>query len=71
MNRTDAILFNFLEEYLSRLEGPIAVQVWPRCMALAKDVAGNIYGYKLQLFPMLRYVTCSGMKSHLIILLDV
>jgi protein dopey len=51
---TDGVIFSFLEEYLSRLEGPLAVQVWGRCIALAKDVTGNVHGYKLQLYPTLR-----------------
>lgn len=46
----------FLEDYMRRLEGPIVIQVWARCLALAKEVSGNSTLYKQQLFPLLRYV---------------
>ena len=52
--RTDYVLFVFLEDYFGRLEGPIAMQVWGRFVALAKEIAGNVYGFKLQIFPCLR-----------------
>jgi hypothetical protein len=54
--RTDYVLFVFLEDYFGRLEGPIAMQVWGRFVTLAKEIAGNVYGFKLQVFPCLRYV---------------
>lgn len=53
-SRTDYVLFTFLEDYFGRLEGPIAMQVWGRFLALAKEIAGNVYGFKLQIFPCLR-----------------
>ncbi|KAF8510422.1 Dopey, N-terminal-domain-containing protein [Hysterangium stoloniferum] len=56
-NLSDAVIFGFLEEYLSRLEGPLAVQVWGRCMAIAKEITSNTHGYKMQIFPMLRCIT--------------
>ncbi|KAF8588312.1 hypothetical protein K439DRAFT_1629769 [Ramaria rubella] len=56
-NLSDGVIFVFLEEYLARLEGPLAVQVWGRCIALAKDITSNVHGYKLQIFPTLRCIT--------------
>jgi len=52
--RTDYVLFVFLEDYFGRLEGPIGMQVWGRFVTLAKEIAGNVYGFKLQIFPCLR-----------------
>jgi hypothetical protein len=37
--RSEWVLFSFLEHYLGRLEGPVAVQVWPRFMLLAKEIS--------------------------------
>jgi len=53
-SRSDAVLFNFLEEYFKRLEGPIASQVWARYISLVKEVTSNVHAYKLQVFPVLR-----------------
>ncbi|KDQ15544.1 hypothetical protein BOTBODRAFT_65254 [Botryobasidium botryosum FD-172 SS1] len=61
-NLSDAVLFHFLEEYLSQLEGPIAVQVWGRFLAFAKEVIANAHGYKLLIFPMLRCATVLSEK---------
>lgn len=55
----------FLEQYLARLEGPIAIQVWGRFVALAKDIAGNVYVFKLQVFPTLRYISRLCTFKHL------
>lgn len=49
------MLFKFLEQYLSRLEGPLALQVWGRFMQLAKDVASNIREFRAQVYLTLRY----------------
>ncbi|EJU02805.1 hypothetical protein DACRYDRAFT_94483 [Dacryopinax primogenitus] len=54
---SDATLLAFLEEYFSKLEGPIAVQVWARTLSLAKDVTTNMHGYRQQVFPVLRCLT--------------
>ena len=51
------ILYSFLEEYLSKLETPLALQVWPRFLTLAKEVAGNVKELRTQVFPVLRYVS--------------
>ncbi|KAK0199079.1 Dopey, N-terminal-domain-containing protein [Armillaria mellea] len=54
---TDAVLFRFLEQYLQRLEGPLAVQVWSRFLQLTKEVIGGGKDYRLQSFPTLRCLT--------------
>ncbi|KAG8901217.1 hypothetical protein FRB99_005472 [Tulasnella sp. 403] len=56
-NLSDAVIYNFMDEYLGRLEGPIAVQVWNRYLSLAKEVASNVHGYKRQVFPTLKSVS--------------
>ena len=56
LNRTDVILFTFLEEYLAKLENPLALQVWTRYLTLAKDVTANVKEFRSQVFPVLRYV---------------
>ena len=63
---TDFIIFLFLEDYLSRLEGPIATQVWNRFVSLAKDIAANVYTYKMQILPTLRSVSSvvRPLKTH-------
>lgn len=55
-SRSDATVFAFLEEYLEKLEGPLAVQVWPRYLAMAKEVASSPKEFRLQVFPVLRSV---------------
>ncbi|EJC98757.1 uncharacterized protein FOMMEDRAFT_170958 [Fomitiporia mediterranea MF3/22] len=59
---TDALLFTFLEEYLSKLENPLALQVWPRYLSLAKDVAANVKEFRSQVFPVLRCMTVLALK---------
>ncbi|THH09322.1 hypothetical protein EW145_g2101 [Phellinidium pouzarii] len=59
---TDTILFTFLEEYLSKLENPLALQVWTRYLSLAKDVATNVKEYRSQVFPVLRCTTVLALK---------
>lgn len=53
--RSDITLYRFLEQYLSRLEGPLALQVWGRFMQPAKDVASNIREFRAQIYLTLRY----------------
>ncbi|KDQ31322.1 hypothetical protein PLEOSDRAFT_1102291 [Pleurotus ostreatus PC15] len=53
-NLSDTILFQFLEQYMQRLEGPIAVQVWPRFLQLAKEVLGSARDFRAQTYPTLR-----------------
>ena len=50
------VLYSFLEEYLSKLETPLALQVWPRFLTLAKEVASNVKELRTQVFPVLRLV---------------
>lgn len=52
--RSEDVLFVFLEAYLQRLEGPLAIQVWPRFLQLAKEIANSWREYKLQVYPTLR-----------------
>lgn len=51
---TDGALFTFLELYMSRLEGPIALQVWNRFLQLTKDVLGTGRDFKPQSYATLR-----------------
>ncbi|KAF9566957.1 hypothetical protein CPC08DRAFT_758587 [Agrocybe pediades] len=53
-NLTDTILFKFLEQYLSRLEGPIAIQVWSRYIALVKEILNASRDFKPYNFSALR-----------------
>jgi hypothetical protein len=53
------MLFAFLERYLQRLEGPVAVQVWPRYMQLAKEISAVARDARPQAYATLRYV-CSS-----------
>ncbi|KAI5120784.1 hypothetical protein M0805_002411 [Coniferiporia weirii] len=59
---TDIILFTFLEEYLSKLENPLALQVWTRFLSLAKDVVANVKEFRSQVFPILRCTTVLVLK---------
>lgn len=52
-----------MEDYLGRLEGPIATQVWNRFISLAKDVAASVYTFKMQIFPTLRLVELYSYQS--------
>ena len=54
--RSEPILYSFTEIYFTRLEGPIAVQVWTTFITLAKDVVANNTNTisKNQVFPTLR-----------------
>jgi len=48
------MLFNFLEQYLQRLEGPLALQVWGRFMQLTRDLTSS-RDFKFQIFLALKY----------------
>jgi hypothetical protein len=54
--RSDTTLFEFLEQYLQRLEGPVATQVWGRFLQLAKEVMSSTRDFKQQNFPLFRLV---------------
>ncbi|KAG2350958.1 hypothetical protein BDR05DRAFT_955104 [Suillus weaverae] len=60
-NLSDVVLFNFLEQYLQRLEGPLALQVWGRFMQLAKDLASS-RDFKIQVFLALKCLCVLGDK---------
>ena len=53
----DLTVFDFLEQYLLRLEGPLAAQVWVRFIQLAKDLSSAFRDYKPQVFSTLRCFT--------------
>ncbi|KAF8313993.1 hypothetical protein DL93DRAFT_1101270 [Clavulina sp. PMI_390] len=57
-NLSDLEIFTFLEFYFQRLEGPIAVQVWPTFANLSKELLSS-QEYKLQMFPLLRCTTAA------------
>ncbi len=50
----DMTLFDFLEQYLKRLEGPLALQVWNRFLQLAKDLLVSLRDFKPQAFAALK-----------------
>ncbi|KAH8099733.1 Dopey, N-terminal-domain-containing protein [Cristinia sonorae] len=56
-NLTDLTLFDFLEQYARRLEGPVAVQVWGRFSQLAKDIGSGLREFKTIAFSTLRCFT--------------
>ncbi|KAI0783393.1 Dopey, N-terminal-domain-containing protein [Abortiporus biennis] len=56
-NLTDTTLFDFLEQYSRRLEGPVAVQVWARYMQLVKDLVLYFKEFKPQAISALRCFT--------------
>ncbi|KAG6879370.1 hypothetical protein C0992_003190 [Termitomyces sp. T32_za158] len=51
---TEGVLFKFLEHYLRRLEGPIAIQVWGRFLQLVKDIVSSTRDFKIHNFAALR-----------------
>ncbi|KAJ3723564.1 Dopey, N-terminal-domain-containing protein [Lentinula guzmanii] len=59
---TDVALFKYLEQYLQRLEGPLAIQVWGRFLQLAKEIAGSTRDFKPQTFPTFRCATVLAEK---------
>ncbi|KAG6817586.1 hypothetical protein H0H87_006963 [Tephrocybe sp. NHM501043] len=61
-NLTDAVLFKFLERYLRRLEGPIAIQVWGRFLQLIKDIVGSTRDFKAHNFAALSCLTVLAEK---------
>ncbi|CAD6893213.1 unnamed protein product [Tilletia laevis] len=62
---SDAVLFQFLEIYLARLEGLIAVQVWPVVIVLVKDLLNAATSNRSAIFPCLRCLTAIGEKMSL------
>lgn len=54
---SDSTLFKFLEQYLQRLEGPLASQVWGRFNQLVKDILAGSRDFKLYHFAALRSIS--------------
>ncbi|EPT03457.1 hypothetical protein FOMPIDRAFT_1058702 [Fomitopsis schrenkii] len=62
---SDLVLYDFLQQYLRRLEGPLVVQVWPRFTQLAKDLLASLREFKVQAFSAFRSCTVLADKlSH-------
>ncbi|WWC97086.1 hypothetical protein V866_003964 [Kwoniella sp. B9012] len=57
--RADPAYLAFLEAYISRLEAPIAVQVWPTLFGFAKDIIGSLgsNSARVHLFLVLKCLT--------------
>ncbi|OCF74855.1 hypothetical protein I204_03697 [Kwoniella mangroviensis CBS 8886] len=57
--RADPAYLAFLEAYISRLEAPIAVQVWPTLFGFAKDIIGSLgsNSARVQLLLVLKCLT--------------
>lgn len=53
------MLFKFLEQYLERLEGPVALQVWGRFVQLVKDLIGGTREFKINNYLALRCASSS------------
>ncbi|KAI0830814.1 Dopey, N-terminal-domain-containing protein [Trametes gibbosa] len=53
----DMTLFDFLEQYMKRLEGPLALQVWNRFLQLAKDLLVILREFRPQAFAALKCFT--------------
>ncbi|KAI9057020.1 hypothetical protein FKP32DRAFT_1598504 [Trametes sanguinea] len=54
---TDMTLFEFLEQYMKRLEGPLALQVWNRFLQLIKDLLTTLREFRPQAFAALKCFT--------------
>ncbi|KAJ3545543.1 hypothetical protein NM688_g5613 [Phlebia brevispora] len=54
---SDITLFDFLEQYLRRLEGPVAVQVWSRFQQLTKEFVSILKEFRPQAYSTLRCFT--------------
>ncbi|KAI0639909.1 Dopey, N-terminal-domain-containing protein [Trametes polyzona] len=54
---SDMTLFDFLEQYMKRLEGPLALQVWNRFLQLAKDLLASLREFRPQAFAALKCFT--------------
>ncbi|KAK0550035.1 hypothetical protein OC845_002839 [Tilletia horrida] len=64
---SEAVLFQFLDTYLGRLDGPVAVQVWPVVIVLVKDLLTSASSNRSAMFPCL---TAIGEKMVLTSALD-
>ncbi|KAI0081169.1 hypothetical protein K474DRAFT_1768894 [Panus rudis PR-1116 ss-1] len=59
---SDMTVSEFLEQYAGRLEGPLAVQVWPRLVTLTRDFILTLREFRPQAFATLRCFTVLGDK---------
>ena len=62
LSRSDSTLFNFMEHYFRRLEGPLAVQVWARFVHLVKDIGTSSREFKVYSFSALKCLGILGEK---------
>ncbi|GAA6042706.1 hypothetical protein JCM8097_003757 [Rhodosporidiobolus ruineniae] len=59
---SDAVIFTFLEAYIERLDGAMAVQVWAATLTFARDVLGTNALHRSLIFPTLRCFTTLAEK---------
>ncbi|GAA5872796.1 hypothetical protein JCM8547_005705, partial [Rhodosporidiobolus lusitaniae] len=59
---TDAVAFDFLEEYSRRLESAMAVQVWSTFLSFSREVLSNSSVNRVTVFPTLRVFTALAEK---------
>ncbi|KAI8459463.1 Dopey, N-terminal-domain-containing protein [Phakopsora pachyrhizi] len=59
---SENVLFSFLDSYLSRLEGPIAVQIWTSTLTFTRDILASTQAAKSQIFPILKCFTTFSEK---------
>lgn len=57
--------FRFLEAYIGRMEGLMAVQVWSTALSFVRDVLANQSTHRSLLFPTLRCVCKRGISTTL------
>ncbi|GAA5902657.1 hypothetical protein JCM8208_007031 [Rhodotorula glutinis] len=56
------VTFDFLEAYIERMDGAIAVQVWSAVLGFTRDVLGNQTSNRALVFPTLRLFTTLSEK---------
>jgi len=59
---SDELLFAFLECYLDRLDGPLAVQVWAVTLGFVRELLGNLSTSRPLIFSALRAFTVLSEK---------
>ncbi|GAA5921263.1 hypothetical protein JCM3775_002966 [Rhodotorula graminis] len=59
---TEDVTFDFLEAYVERLEGAVAVQVWSAVLGFTRDVLSNQTSNRALVFPTLRLFTTLSEK---------
>lgn len=58
----ETIRFAFLEAYIEKQEGPVAVQIWTSFLNFAKEFINTPAPHKYRLFPTLRCLTALAEK---------